>query len=245
MNIECRQRRSPARCIDSTLIYSQFRDINHIINLRPWQTWESTSRDWATLLFLIEAENLEKRSKLLRGPDVGRTLGGVVETYKEIRYLPTGPFEVGQGYSRALQNLFLLLSMLRPEASGLRTSSTDDAFLASLISIQRHALELLDEWWSGRTGEILMETWIKPCMVLLAVAAWAAPEDTFPEREDENGPRDCALEVLAPTANKGLIHLMRHVVYGPTEAVCLPRRACHRSSAAEVKEGAPQAVENT
>lgn len=160
---------------------------------------------------------LERDAKLVTGPRVSRTLGGMVETYKKPRYIPTGDL---QNISRALQNLFMLLSICRTATSRPETPDTDEPFLRSLNVIEKHALELLEEWWCGKPDDTLMETWIKPCTIFSAVAAWDGPEDMSPGSGDDNNPRGRALEVLAPAADKGLVHLMRHVVHGPSQCIC-------------------------
>lgn len=160
---------------------------------------------------------LERDSKLVTGPRVSRTLGGMVETYKKPGYIPTGDV---QDTSRSLQNLFMLLSMSRTETSRPETPDTDEPFLRSLHLIEKHALELLEEWWSGKPVDTLRETWIKPYIIFSAVAAWDGPDDMSPGIGDDNTPRGRALEVLAPAADKGLVHLMRHVIHGPSQCTC-------------------------
>lgn len=161
--------------------------------------------------------SLERQSKLVTGPRVSRTLGGMVETYKKPAYIPTGSH---QNTSRASQNLFILLSISRAETSTPETPHTDEPFLRSLHLIEKHALELLEEWWHGEPVDTLMETWIRPCLIFSAIAAWDGPEDKSLRIGDDNTPRGRALEVLAPAADKGLVHLMRHVAYGPSQCTC-------------------------
>ncbi|KAJ4417481.1 hypothetical protein N0V82_006145 [Gnomoniopsis sp. IMI 355080] len=147
-------------------------------------------------------------------PRVSKTLVGLVESYKGLEKLPmsTAPLP---DFGRALRGLFLLLLMNRAEKP-----SPDEAFLTSLSSSERHALELLEEWWYGRIGDSLTEDWIKPFVISLAVATFVEPLQRSEETGDESFLRGHELEAIAPAADQDLVHLMRHLVHGPRLCTC-------------------------
>lgn len=127
------------------------------------------------------------------------TVGVDVEEYADAN-LGNVPFSNLATDSKVLRGLYLVLRY-----GGSASKDRDDGFLQALPATERHALGLLEEWWTLARMETILETKTKPLIILQAIL-------DGPSRREERSRWIQHLAELAPVSNQPFFQLLEHIL---------------------------------
>lgn len=127
------------------------------------------------------------------------TVGVYVEEYAKA-HLGNLPFPDLSTDAKALRALYLVLRY-----GGSASKDRDEGFLQPLPAMERHALVLLEEWWTLPRMDDILESKTKPLVILQAIL-------NGPSRRDERSRWIQHLGELAPPSDQPFFQVSEHIL---------------------------------